>query len=130
MELRYPAPGPAPIAIADVEAAFRLALPLLRLPDGASGACSLAVGLEPEVSDRPAGVTAEVEAGRVVAVEPGLEQGADAQAEASTADWLDTLIEPGVERVRTSGNRVLAGRLVDGLREGLLAMLRELQRRW
>lgn len=129
MELRYPAPGTAPIAIADVEAAFRLALPLLRLPADASGACSLAVGLEPEVSDRPAGVTAAVEAGRVVAFEPGLEQGADARAEASAADWLDTLIEPGVERVRTSGDRVLAGRLVDGLRTALFGKLRDLQRR-
>jgi hypothetical protein len=129
MELRFPAPGTAPIAVADVEAAFGLALPLLRLPDGASGACSLAVGLEPEVSERPAGVTAEVEAGRVVAVKPGLERGADARAEASALDWLDTLIEPGVERVRTSGDRALAGRLVDGLHEGLLEMLRELQQR-
>ena len=130
MELRYPAPGTAPIAVADVEAAFRLAAPLLRLPADASGACSLAVGLEPEVSESPAGVTAEVEAGRVAAVEPGLEQSADARAEASAADWLDTLIEPGVERVRTGGDRVLARRLVDGLHEGLHAMLRELQRRW
>jgi hypothetical protein len=129
MELRYPAPGTAPIAVADVEAAFGLALPLLRLPGEASGACCLAVGLDPEVSERPAGVTAEVEAGRVVAVEPGLEQGADARAEAAAADWLDTVFEPDVERVRTSGDRTLAGRLVEGLRGGLLEMLRELQQR-
>jgi hypothetical protein len=119
MELRYPPGGTAPIAVADVEAVFRLALPLLRLPTEASGSCALAVGLEPEVADEPVGVTVRVEQGRVLSVEPGVDGSADALASGSAAEWLDTLTEPNVDRVETSDDPELAGPLVDELHETL-----------
>jgi hypothetical protein len=119
MEMRFPPGDTAPIAVADVKAGFRLALPLLRLPVDASGSCALAMALEPEVSKDPAGVTARVEEGRVVAVEPGLAADAGARAEASAEDWLNTVMEPGTGHVELSGDGRLAVRLLDGLHETL-----------
>jgi hypothetical protein len=122
MELLHPPASAAPIAVADIETAFRLALPLLRLPADAEGSCALAVQLEPEVSEDPVGVTVGVEEGRVASLEPGVDEGAGALAGASVADWLETLTEIGVDRVRTSGDRRLAGLLVDGLHETLFGV--------
>jgi hypothetical protein len=119
MELRHPPGGTAPIAVADVEAGFRLALPLLRLPADAAGTCALAVGLEPEVAAEPVGVTVRVEEGRVASLEPGIDAGADALASGSAADWLDALVENDVDRVGGSGDRRLAGLLVEELHETL-----------
>jgi hypothetical protein len=119
MELRYPPGGTAPIAVADVEAAFRLALPLLRLPAEAAGSCALAVGLEPEVAAQPVGVTVHVEEGRLASLEPGIDPEAGALASASAGDWLDTLVERDVDRVQRPGNRRLARILVEELHETL-----------
>ncbi len=126
LELRRPLEETVPPAPLDVEAAFALALPLLRLPANASGSCALAVELGAEVAEGPAGVTAQVEKGRVVRVEPGLEEKADAQAAGTAADWLDTVIEPGAKRVRTSGDRLLAGLILNGLHRALFGD----DRRW
>jgi hypothetical protein len=119
MELRYPPGDTAAIAALDVEAAFLLSLPLLELPAELCGSCSMAVELEEGVSGSPAGVTAQVENGRVVSCEPGLDDGADAWASGSAGDWLDTLIEPDAKRVRTGGDRALARRLLYELRKTL-----------
>jgi hypothetical protein len=119
MDLRHPRAPVAPIAVADVEAVFRLALPLLRLPADAEGSCALAMQLEPEVSEDPVGVTVQVEEGRVASLELGIDAGAGALASAAAPDWLETLIEIGVDRVETSGEGPLAGLLVEGLHETL-----------
>jgi hypothetical protein len=115
MDLRHSSAPAAPIAVADVEAVFQLALPLLRLPADAGGSCALAMQLDAEVSEDPVGVTVQVEEGRVVALEPGIDEDADALAIASAADWLETLIEFDVDRIETCGEGPLAGLLVDGL---------------
>jgi DNA-binding HxlR family transcriptional regulator len=109
LELREPVEGAVPPTPFDVEAAFRLALPLLRLPEDASGSCALAVELDPAAAEQPCGLTARVKKGQVVGVEPGLDSKAGARAEGAAVDWLDTVIEPGPKRVRTSGDRLLAG---------------------
>lgn len=108
MELRHPPGDTAPIAALDVGAAFHFTLPLLELPEELSGSCALAVELEHGLSGSPAGVTARIEAGRVVSCKTGLDPNADAWATASAANWLDTLIEPEVKRVRSGGERQLA----------------------
>jgi hypothetical protein len=118
MELRYPPGDTAPIAVADVEAAFHLALPLLRLPGRVAGSCGLLVELEEEVVGGPVALTAHVEGGRVVAIEPGLDEDAEARAAAPAREWLDAVID-GARMIETSGERRLARCLVDGLREEL-----------
>ncbi len=118
MELRHPPHDTAPIAVADVEAAFRLALPLLRLPTHASGSSALAIQLAEEVADGPVGVTAQVEKGRVVAVSPGLDEQAGSRATAPATDWLDAVIE-GAKVIELGGDRPLARLLVNGLHKTL-----------
>jgi hypothetical protein len=121
LELRAPPEEEetAPPTPLDVEAAFGLALPLLRLPEDASGSCALAVGLDPEIAAEPAGVTARVEKGRVARIEPGLDEQADARADGPALDWLDTIIEEDTKRVRTGGDRLLAGLLLVELHKTL-----------
>lgn len=119
MELRYPPGDTAPIAALDVEATFHLTLPLLRLPQEMSGTCSMAVDLDKGMPATPAGVTIQVEEGRVSSCEEELLEEVDAWAAASAGDWLDTVIEPNVIHVRTGGNRNLARRLLHELHEEL-----------
>jgi hypothetical protein len=122
MEHRHPPGDTAPIAALDVEAAFQLTLPLLELPEELSGSCSLAVDLEEGVSPSPAGVTARVENGRVVACEAGPNDEADTVASAPAADWLETVIEPDAQRVPAVGERRLADGLVDELHQTLFGV--------
>jgi hypothetical protein len=122
VEHRHPPGDTAPIAALDVEASFLLALPLLELPREFSGSCSLAVELDQGVSPSPAGVTVRVEAGRVVSCETGLDEGADAWAAGSAADWLDTVIEPDVKSVRCGGERRLTRTLLHALHQALFGV--------
>jgi hypothetical protein len=119
MELRHPPGDTAAITALDVEASFLLTLPLLELPAGLSGSCSMAVELDEGISGSPAGVTLRVENGRIASCERGLDEDADAWAIGSAADWLDTLIEAGAKRVRSGGDRALARRLLHELRRAL-----------
>lgn len=119
----------APIDALDVEAAFQLALPLLELPESLSGECRLGVVLEEEAGapfGEPdasmAGVTAQVERGRVVSCTPGLDPGAKTWGVGTASDWLDTVIEPDVKRVRSGGDRRLAALLVNGLHRTLFGV--------
>lgn len=122
MEHRHPPGDTAPIAALDVEAAFLLTLPLLALPEDLSGSCSLTVDLDDEVSDSPAGITVRVEEGRVVSCEAGIAEDVDTWAAASAGDWLDTVIEPDLEQVRTAGEGALAGALLHELHQTLFGL--------
>lgn len=119
MELRHPPGDTAAVAALDVEASFLLTLPLLELPAELSGACSLAVELDEGVNGSPAGVTAQVENGRVVSCERHLDGDADAWATGSAGEWLDTLIDADARRIQTGGDRALARRLLHELHKAL-----------
>ncbi len=122
LELRNPMEGAAPIDALDVEAGFRLSLPLLELPRELSGACSLGLNLVDDESAGLTGVTAHIEEGRVISCTAGLDEKADAWAAASAADWLDTVIEPDAKRVRTGGDRWLASAVVTALHKTLFGV--------
>lgn len=115
MELRHPPGDTAAVAALDVEASFLLTLPLLELPANLSGSCSLAVELDEGVTGSPAGVTAQIEGGRVATCERRLDDDADAWATGSAGEWLDTLIEGDPEGVRSGGEDRLAGQLLQEL---------------
>jgi hypothetical protein len=123
LEARHPPGDTAPIAVADVEAAFRLALPLLRLPGRVAGSCALLVELDDEVVGGPAALTARVEEGRVEQIEPGARGDAEARATAPAPEWLDAVID-GARTIEMSGERRLARYLVDGLHEALFGSRR------
>jgi DNA-binding HxlR family transcriptional regulator len=122
LERRDPREEMAPIDTLDVEAGFRLSLPLLELPAELSGSCSLGFNLLDDPDSPLTGVTARVEEGRVVSCTAGLDRKADAWAAATGADWLDTVIEPDAKRVRTGGDRRLAGALLAALHKHLFGV--------
>jgi DNA-binding transcriptional ArsR family regulator len=122
LERRNPMEGMAPIDALDVDAGFRLSLPLLTLPRELSGTCRLGLNLKEDESVALTGVTARIEEGRVVSCRDGLDVEANAWAAATAADWLDTVIEPDAKRVRTGGDRWLSGALLDNLHKTLFGV--------
>jgi DNA-binding HxlR family transcriptional regulator len=122
LERRNPMEGMAPIDALDVDAGFRLSLPLLEMPKELSGACRLGLNLADDESAGLTGVTAHVEQGRVVSCTAGLDERARAWAAGSAADWLDTVIEPDAKRVRSGGDRWLARALLVALHKTLFGV--------
>lgn len=122
LERRNPMEGMAPIDALDVEAGFRLSLPLIELPKELSGICRLGLNLADDESSGLTGVTAHIEQGRVVSCTTGLGEKADAWAAGSASDWLDTVIEPDAKRVRTGGDRWLARALLNALHKTLFGI--------
>lgn len=119
LELRHPRGDTAPIAAADVEALLQLTLPLLRMPARLSGSCSLSVQLDEGVVGSPAGLTAVIDEGRVVACEPGIDPQADAWVEVTTGQWLDAMIERDTRGIRSGGRHRIATTLLGALHERL-----------
>lgn len=122
LERRNPMEGMAPIDALDVDAGFRLSLPLLTLPMELSGICRLGLNLDETERSAMTGVTARIEEGRVVSCHDGLDIKANAWAAATAADWLDTVVEPDAKRVRTGGDRWLSGALLDSLHKTLFGV--------
>lgn len=122
LERRNPMEGLAPIEPLDVEAGFRLSLPLIEMPKELTGTCSMGLNLAEDESEPLTGVTARIEEGRVVAVTSGLDPKANAWAAATATQWLDTVIEPDAKHVRTGGDRWLAEAAVDALHRALFGI--------
>jgi hypothetical protein len=78
--------------------------------------------LDDEEGQPRTGVTARIDQGRAVACRPGLDQQADAWAAASAADWLDTVIEPDTQNVRTGGDAWLTKALVEAFHHTLFGI--------
>jgi DNA-binding transcriptional ArsR family regulator len=114
--------GSTPVDGSDVEAGFRMALALVELPEELSGVCSLRLKLDGPRRDRPSGVTARIERGKVVSCEAGFEQRADAWALASLDGWLNTVIDPDAKAVRTGGDAWLTDALVSAIHHTLFGV--------
>ncbi len=121
MERRHLEQDTASPDILDVEAAFQLALPLVKLPSDLAGPCRLGVQI-PGDGALMVGATVEVEAGRVISASPLLDEDAETFATGSPIDWLDTLVEPSAGRIKLGGDARLAGALIDGLYEVLFGI--------
>jgi DNA-binding HxlR family transcriptional regulator len=104
-----------PVEPLDVEAAFLLTLPLLRLPADLAGRCRLAVEL-PESDEHPVvGVTASVEDERIASCASELSGDADASATGTDRAWLEAVIEGMAEDLEFDGDEALARELVEAL---------------
>jgi DNA-binding HxlR family transcriptional regulator len=112
----------APITGREVEAAFLLAVPLLRLPAGLSGFCRMAVELPANGSSRIAGVLIGVEEGRIASCVSRLEGDASAWAAGSASVWLRALIEQDATALETGGDSHLTGALIDGMHDELFGL--------
>lgn len=99
-----------------------MALELIELPNQLTGTCRLCFNLSDEEGPAMTGVTAETDQGRVVACRAGIEERFDAWAAATAAEWLDTVIEPDISKVRTGGDAWLTKALVAALHETLFGV--------
>ncbi len=113
-----------PIKRLDAEAAFLLAIPLLRLPADLNGTCRLAVEVGGTNGDSMAGVLVEVRAGAVASCIATIRGHADAWASGSASDWLETVIDGNGDKLEAGGNRELVQAAVSGLGEALFGALR------
>jgi DNA-binding HxlR family transcriptional regulator len=118
-ERRHLTEATPPITPLDVEAAFLLTVPTLRLPPDQSGICRLAVEIRGGEEHRLAGVLVTVKDGRVVSCVTRLKGHAAAWASGSAADWLRAVLEGDTERLEVGGDCDLAGSLLDGLHGAL-----------
>jgi hypothetical protein len=110
MEHRHLADSPE-VAPFDVNAAFMLAVPLLRLPVGLSGSCRLVLELD-GAGAQPAGVMVRVEEGRIVSCTSDLQGAPEAGATGDLTTWFDAVIEASPDDMELGGDRGLALALV------------------
>lgn len=111
---RVPERTPPPTRI-DAEAAFLLAVPLLRLPADLSGSCRLAVELSNGRKHKLAGVLVTVEDGRITGCATRLDGCPDAWTSGSFATWLTALLKADTKSLETGGDGALVRSLLDGL---------------
>ena len=114
-EQRYLRQEAMPVTNRDAEAAFLLAVPLVRLPPQTTGSCSLAIEVRSGSGISMAGAVAHVEQGEVVSCVSRLGGQLDAWVTGSSATWLSALTEPETGQLDLGGDRRLARELVDGL---------------
>jgi DNA-binding HxlR family transcriptional regulator len=107
-----------PITRMDIESAFLLAVPLARLPVGATGSCRLAVeirntGRDPDL----AGVQVNIESGQVVSCLARLEGPTDASISGTASSWITTVTKADAEGLDVGGEPNLGWGLLVALRE-------------
>lgn len=108
-----------PITPLDIETAFLLAVPHLRLTTAGSGMCRVAVEISDGKGRRLAGVTAAVNGDAIESCTTSLEGTADGWAIGSPAAWFSAMIERDLGGLELGGNRRLPRALVLGLHESL-----------
>jgi DNA-binding HxlR family transcriptional regulator len=117
-ERRYLPRESSPIGRIDTEAAFLLALPLLRLDPGLSGSCRMGVEMGNGQKHGLVGATAYVEQG-LVNCSAHLERDANAWATGSATVWLQAVVDADLDRLELGGDQRLARALLDGLHKTL-----------
>ena len=118
-ERRHVADRAPAIGRLDIESAFLLVLPLLRLPRELSGVCRLAVDTYGQGKRRPIGATLGLEEGRVTFCRARLEGHADAWASGSIPAWFRAVDGGQVDQLEAGGDRSLADAIVSELHGNL-----------
>jgi hypothetical protein len=124
--IRYERLHPADYALApdvlDVEAAFQMALPLLRLPAGLRGSCRLGVWI-PGGERTMAGATVEIQGGRVASSTPLLDESPDTWVTGLPLHWCEAATDPSVvAKLKSGGDAQLTGALLQALHERLFGL--------
>ena len=109
----------APVGPRDVETAFLLTVPMLRLPVHFTGSCRLAMEVGNGEGQGSAGVVARVEEGRIARCVTRLEGDTDAWASGPAHAWMTAVIEGNTRGLEFGGDRHLAAGLTEGLHEEL-----------
>jgi DNA-binding HxlR family transcriptional regulator len=109
-----------PISRLDVESAFLLTTPLVRLSHRLSGTCRCTVDVGDAVAGgQHVGALVTVERGCVTSCVAPPRGHAQSWASGPAKSWLDAVIEGETERLQVGGNERLAGALLDGLHTAL-----------
>lgn len=114
----------APIGRIDVEAAFLLTVPLMRLSPDVSGTCRMVVEMRGAggAGSGVVGVLASVEEGRVVSCVSRLQGPADGWAAGTANAWMDAVGAGDAEALEVGGDCELAREMVDGLGSALFTV--------
>lgn len=105
----------APVTQIDIEAAFLLAAPLVRLPRETAGSCQLEVEASPGIVLRPAGVQITVEEGKVVSCISRLEECFPTYVAGSAPSWFNAIRSDKAGELRFGESRPFAEAIVRGL---------------
>ena len=112
-----------PITDVEVEAAFLLTLPLVRLPQASNGSCLLASRTDPDTHGADpvlAGTMVKVIGGEIVSISAELSSEPATWAIGTSDVWLDAVIDGRIENLRIGGaNPSLARDLIQGLHSKL-----------
>lgn len=115
-EQMYPSDHVPPPGRIDVEAAFLLAVPRLRLSNAPSGSCRLAVELTGgEVADPMAGVVVDVEDGNVIGCSSRLGREVRAWVNGTSSGWFRAVVDGFPDQLEFGGDNALVTELLDGL---------------
>ncbi len=121
VEIEETPEGARPIDRFDVEAAFRLTLPLIpRLDPAISHLCRLVVTMPDRRADQ-GGVLALIEQGEIASVSSDLTIHSPTFASGTPSGWVETLIDPSKPQLSVGGNLEVLGDLLHGLHELLFA---------
>jgi DNA-binding HxlR family transcriptional regulator len=118
-ERTYASDKTASVGRLDVEAGFLLAIPLLDLPEEASGKCRLAVEVHDGTSPVFAGVLVGIEEGEVASCVASLEGEAEAWATGKPLAWLSELNRATDGALDLGGDRPLAQTVLEALRRAV-----------
>lgn len=119
-ERRHLAEVTTPIGRLDIETAFLLALPLLRLDEEHSGVCRLAVETRKDGERRLVGVLVGFEEGRIAYCRARLEGNATASAYGPVTAWYRAIGEGHIDHLEAGGDRSLADAVIAGLHDSLV----------
>ena len=114
-----------PITSLEVETAFLLALPLVKLPTSASGECTLAVDTRdpsvPSGRSRIAGARVGIRDGQVVSCSTRLLTNPPTWALGTAESWLDAVVDGRLDGLRSGGEEpTLPAVLVDAIRDTMV----------
>lgn len=115
-EQRYLQASAPPITRHDVEGAFLLAIPLIKLAPELTGRCRLAVELDARPSPTFAGVMLGLQRGSVVSCSTKLEGDAEAWVKGSPPTWMSQMALSEGEHLEAGGDIGFAEAIVDALR--------------
>jgi DNA-binding HxlR family transcriptional regulator len=108
----------------DIEALFLLALPLLALPDEASGRCRLAVEMRSDPQPEYAGAVVTIESGRPVSWTSRLEGDSDAWVSGSASSWLSWMNGRCESPLELGGNGRLARTVAEAVGQAVVTASR------
>lgn len=109
----------SPITRQEIESAFLLATPLVRLTRQLKGTCRLVVEVQGAGQTRQAGAFVTVEEGRVVSCVTRIKGQADSWISGSPTAWLNAVIEGDTDSLEVAGSGPLPVALLDGLHAAL-----------